>query len=368
MRVAILTRVSTAEQAEADRLSLDAQERAMREKCARLGWTVVSVFTAPGESAYTDDLAARPVLARALLAAERGEFDALMVYDVSRFARDQSLAHQSSGRLRKAGVALFDTMKDTDYTLDRFWFGIEAAVAEHQSHLQGQKVSSAKAERFRLGLHNGDVPFGYTKGATTKDPLVPVPAGAAAIREAFHMRAAGAGYQMIADWLNHEGLRPHSKQGIGLFGVSAVQSLLEQVFYYGIVRFKAETKRGAHEPVITEDEWLRAQAVIRRQRGSNRRVGNHGLLSGLVRCSACGDTLHGSWSKRWAYYVERSRGRGRDCVNTNTRWRVEEPDGAVSSMMEQLFTDRDWHNVTKAVRSCRGSRQCALTSRKNDSA
>ena len=46
MRVAILTRVSTAEQAEADRLSLDAQERAMREKCARLGWTVVSVFTA----------------------------------------------------------------------------------------------------------------------------------------------------------------------------------------------------------------------------------------------------------------------------------------------------------------------------------
>lgn len=94
---------------------------------------------------------------------------------------------------------------------------------------------------------------------------MPVPEEAAAIAEAVRDYAAGAGYTEIARRWNAQGLRPHSRQGHTTFTVSAVQSIIENDFYTGLVHHKGERRRGAHEPIITEGLWLAAQQRVRRQ-------------------------------------------------------------------------------------------------------
>ena len=82
---------------------------------------------------------------------------------------------------------------------------------------------------------------------------MPVPEEAEAIAEAVRDYAAGAGFQEIARRWNAQGLRPHSKQGLTLFTISSVQSVIENDFYAGFVRYKGDRKRGAHEAIITEE-------------------------------------------------------------------------------------------------------------------
>jgi site-specific DNA recombinase len=86
MRAVIYCRVSTKEQTQ--NLSIPTQRRACNEYCARHGLTVAREFVDAGESAKTAD---RPEL-KAMLAYcrhHKGQIQALVVYNVSRFARDR---------------------------------------------------------------------------------------------------------------------------------------------------------------------------------------------------------------------------------------------------------------------------------------
>lgn len=164
MRAAILARVSTAEQAEADRHSLPVQRQMLADYAAREGMELVGAYEIPGESAFTDDLARRPQFGAAISAAERGEFEALLVYDLSRFARDQFLLHDSLRRLRRAGVRLIGVAMGVDYTENPMLAGMEGVFAEASSREHSRRVRHAYARRHELGLPTGDIPFGYRGG------------------------------------------------------------------------------------------------------------------------------------------------------------------------------------------------------------
>ena len=268
---------------------------------------------------------------------------------MSRFARDQSLAHQSARRLAKAGVSLFDAMTDVDYTVERTWFGINAAFAEHTSEVQSKKIKSAKDERFELGLHNGDVPFGYRRQESTRAPLLPVPAEAEAVREVFRMRAANVGYLDIARWLNGQGCEPHSKVGHKRFGTESVRVMIQNPFYYGLVRHRDKMRLGAHEPIVPEREWLSAQPSVRRHTARNSRKSVRAILTGIVSCASCGHSLHVTHGARSAYYRERSSAMSRTCEADGTSWKAAVPDGTVEALLIDMITDRDWHELVGAI-------------------
>jgi hypothetical protein len=117
MRAAILARVSDERQVGEGQMSLANQLAALQGFVASRGWLVVRVFELPGESAYVDDLRLRPLFAGVVEAAERREFDVLVVRDFTRFARSLRVGFDVLWRFQRAGVRLLD-LTGTDYTED----------------------------------------------------------------------------------------------------------------------------------------------------------------------------------------------------------------------------------------------------------
>ncbi len=310
----------------------------LQRYAARERMTVVKTFEIKGESAFSDNINARPEFLAAVEAAERREFDVLLVYDFSRFARSQSVAHSVLLRLRNAGVSLIGA-NGVDYTVEEDLAGMEAVFARRASRELSRRVRDAKAKRFSMGLGNGDVPFGYVSTGTMSPPAV-VREEASHIRAAFLDRAAGTGYTEIARRWNSAELRPHSKRKNEEFTPSAVQSVLENDWYAGFVRHHDERRLGAHEPIITESEWLAAQAVVNRLREP--RTKSPMLLSGLASCEHCDAPIWqvrtGPARHRVAYYRESRRG---GCSSTKM-WRVDLADGKLDWAMSSMTSDEGW--------------------------
>ena len=369
VRVALLARVSTEGQADAERHSMPAQLRAMRVRVEREGWVIARVFEAPGESASTRDLRKRPVLGELVEAARRGEFDLVLFHESSRLARDEELSQWLINELQSLGVRLVEADKPVDYFYSpdgRVHYGIQSVLNAWQSRKHGAQVSKGKREMFEAGLPVGDVPFGYERplreladGTRLRDAsvaLLVVAEEAKFIRRAFEWRLAGIGGQEMAERFNAAGLRPHSKVGNRVFTSSGIESLLDNDFYCGFVRFKGERKVGVHEPVISEELWLSVQQ--RRLTGRMAvRSRNARALSGVATCAGCMGPLWLTYSgnvgdsRRPGYYRETSRLRGRVCANQGTGWRAEDAEAVVSSVISSMALDEAW--VTGVDREAR---------------
>ncbi len=341
MRAAVLHRVSDVRQL--DGLSLDAQRHALSERCAREGWTVVREYVGEGESAFTSDLNKRRTIRDLKADAENHVFDVLLVHDLTRFARDEELGHAIFNVLIRNGVNLVNASSNIDYRTPEghMMLAIELGLGSYTPRKSSFHIKKSKRQRYEMGLHNGDLGFGYTKGTTNKDPGVPVPEEAEAIREAFRDYIAGAGYTEIARRWNALGLVPHSKQGNTVFTASAVQSVIENGFYAGFVGYKGERKRGIHDPIISDDVFLAAQAKVRRHPSHAREPW---MLSGAI-CSECGGPI---WQSRSGtnndklYYREASRVQQRGCPVDGHSWRKELAEAEVDAVVRETVADPGW--------------------------
>ena len=343
MRVALFARVSSDEQAEADRVSLPAQLRVMRERCAREKWDVVRTFEAAGESAFTDDLAKRPTLLSAVAAAEQGEFDLLMVHESSRFARSALLALQVKSRLEKAGVVLLDAAgaMGSRTAESSLMFTVTAGMNEWYSAKLSEHLRKAKEQQFEEGLHLGHPPFGYLR-AGRRRPFAIVPEEAEAVREAFRDYAAGATYTAIARQWTARGLVPRSNDGHTQFTVPAMQSILENRFYAGWVSHKEQWRRGAHEALISDELWQRAQLRVRRRESHATR--NRRLLSGVASCSRCKGPMWLTSRKGGAYwyYREASALRGESCEGAGKMVSASSVEAEFETALLSMTLNRDW--------------------------
>lgn len=342
MRVALFARVSSEEQAGPDKASLSAQLRVMRERCEREGWDVVRVFEAPGESAFTDDLAKRPVLLAAMEAAEAGEFDVLMCHESSRFARNAFLALALRRRLERAGVLLLEAgeLVSTRTAEKGFFQTLNAGMNQFTSEKISEHTRKVKREQWLEGLHLGDPPFGYRRGGPRR-PLEVVPGEAEAVALGFRDYVAGASYTEILSRWNEAGLVPRSKHGHTRFTVPAMQSIFESRVYAGFVSHKGEWRKGAHAAIVSESLWTQAQLRVRRResRDTHRR-----LLSGVGSCLRCEGPLWLTNRKqgRFYYYREASGFRGERCEDAGLMVNAERVEAEFGALVESMTMDRGW--------------------------
>lgn len=116
----------------------------------------------------------------------------------------------------------------------------------------------------------------------------------------------------------------------------------------GFVSHLGQERLGAHEAIVSVEEWERANQRTRRQAHAPRSDYSL-LLAGLAECSACGGPL---WSKafgerrkdgvRRVYYWEPSRVRGRSCAAGGLTWRGDEVDAEVSRAIVTMGADDRW--------------------------
>lgn len=150
------------------------------------------------------------------------------------------------------------------------------------------------------------------------------------------------GTTAIARTLEAEAAPPPRTHG---WSPNALQLILANPAYKGLVRWSGDTHPGLHEPLIDDATFEKAQAILRRRgEDASLRRGNPSdyLLSGLIRCHHCGrayvGTSHGR-SARYTYYACSTRYKYGPARCNGDRLPKERLEEAVLTQLAELYRD-----------------------------
>lgn len=306
MKAAAYARYSTTNQTEN---SIEYQLARIRAYCLESGITLTAVYTDEARSGTNTD---RPGFRAMLDAAARREFDAVVIYDISRGSRDVGDWFTFRRAMLQLGVGVIsasqplgDLTNGNDFLVELLTVGLgQREVMETR-----KKSMDGVAVRARQGAFlGGTPPLGYD---VRNGAYIVNENEAQVVRTIFQMYGDGASYNAILGRLR--GVL--SKRGRPLC-TSTVHSILKNERYVGTYTWcKREIKRfgkwagGAASPravriedtippIVDRDTWDRVQARLSdRKRNAANGAKREYLLSGLIKCEACGGSYVGHTSR-----------------------------------------------------------------------
>jgi site-specific DNA recombinase len=362
-RVCLYTRISTDEDHQPT--SLGTQRERLERYCQAMeDWHIAAAF----EDQATGTTLERPGLQAALDLARQGRIELLLVYRVDRLSRKMRQLAAFCEELDQLGVVLKSATEpfDTGSPAGRMMLQMLGVFAEFEHATIVDRVTAGLERRVREGHWMGRrIPYGYTRDPDSK-ALLPCPVRAPVLRHIFALYTQERqGTTSIARTLEAEGAPPPRQHG---WSPNALQVILANPAYLGLIRWNGELYEGQHEPLIEKDIFEQAQQILaRRFKDATLRRGNPTpfLLSGLVRCHKCGrayvgTSAHGR-NARYTYYACSTRykyGRTRCGGQRLSKDRLERAvlaqlatiyrDGqlindALAQAAEQANTDRPQH-------------------------
>jgi site-specific DNA recombinase len=365
-RAALYLRVSSPGQVNTDYdregLSLPAQRDSGTGKATSKDASVVREYVEAGVSGGS--LVKRKAFRQMLKDIEElQDIDYVIVWSVSRWARNQEDYWAARGLINRAGAKLISVKEpigeDTSYgvTIE----GVMAAVAAGRRLEIAEEVMQGINRKLQVGGLPGRAPLGYLN---IREPL---PQGgevrtvaidetrADLIRWAFETYATGL-YSLndIETLLAARGLRSRGdrRNASKPLNHSSVHKLLSNPFYAGIITYRGKTYTGRHEPLISEDLFDQAQAVLKAHYLSGERDRKHShYLKGSVFCNGCNCRL--TYSRNtgnggtYEYFVCPNRQR-RQC--SQAAQRVESVEAAIEQHYRTVqFSPADRDRVRAAV-------------------
>lgn len=323
LRAALYLRVSTSKQAEQD-VSIPDQRRQGEAYCESRGFDLVETYVEPGASATTDR---RPEFQRMIEAgmAKPSRFDVIVVHSFSRFFRDHFELEFHVRKLAKNGVKLMSiTQEIGDDPVHVMMRQIMALFDEYQSKENAKHTLRAMKENARQGFWNGALPpIGYRlvlaelRGLRAKKKLEIDPLHAETVRLMFRLANTGdgdgpLGVKAIAHYLNSREMFTRSG---GRWGVGTVHQILTRRSYMGVHEFNRIAKGGrvnpdadvitvAVPPLVDPELFDAVQARLKSRRPDRMNpamAGTASLLTGILRCAACGGAMTVMTGKRGRY-------------------------------------------------------------------
>ncbi len=289
----IYLRVSTDEQAN-EGFSLENQKRSCLDYAQMHSYHVKRVFEDGGKSGRSTD---RPAFQELLKLLKESPVEAVIIYKIDRFARNVGDFSNIRKQFKELGIKLLSVSENGDVT-EGLIGNIFASVAEWESEVNGQRTKDALMQKFREGWQPTPPPIGYISigGDRERKTCEPDKYVATIIKELFELYATG-NYSIleIQEWLSDKNIV--SKTGTGL-GHSVICNILNNSFYYGLIRWRGESKIGNHLPIISRDLFDTCQYVLAKHRNflMRRRVHDF-LLRGFVYCGECGQRYTAEWHK-----------------------------------------------------------------------
>ncbi len=305
-RAVIYLRVSSAGQVHTDYdpegLSIPAQREACQRYAERLGATVIREYVEPGVSAGS--LIKRAAFRRMIEeTGERRDVDYVIVWSVSRWAREQEDHWVARGMVKRAGAKLLSVKEpigeETSHGI--MLEGVMAAVAAGRRIEISEEVRRGIKRKIEVGGTHGLAPIGYLN---TREPLpqggevrtvIVDPERAPIIQWAYETYATGL--YSIADMallLEARGLRTRGnrRRGPQPLSIGRVHELLTSPYYVGNVIHRGHIYDGRHPRLVSQELFDKVQAVIACHRASGERDRKHQhYLKGTIRCGTCGSRL-----------------------------------------------------------------------------
>ncbi|MBM3861086.1 MAG: recombinase family protein [Verrucomicrobia bacterium] len=312
MKAVIYIRVSSEEQVK--NLSLETQRRECERFCERNGWSVAKVFTEEGESAATMD---RPQL-QAMLAYchdNSGSVGAVVVYNLSRFARNTSDHLAVRMKLSEYGVSLRSVSEPIEETsTGKFFETIMAAVAELDNNMRSDRTVAGMKMAVEKGRWPFNAPIGYrrVRNAKNEPTLEHDPQRAPLIHHAFKLYATGQyTKQQVLTKVTAMGLRTVQGNNVAL---TTFVRVLANPIYTGKLNVQAWEQKGDGNftPIVSEELYDRVQLIAQGRKtntpATHLRDNPLFPLRGSIRCQCCGSLLtgynaRGKTGQHYAYYA-----------------------------------------------------------------
>ncbi len=285
----------------------------LTDTAAARGWLVTASYMDAAISGQS--MANRPGLLNAIAAAERGEFDVLLVEDEDRLARDEEHQWHVYNRLGAVGVSI-STLATLQ--VSRIQVALKSFMAAEYIQVLSQKTKRGMSSNALKGLATGSRLYGYVSRPGGEIEIVPDQAEV--IREIFVLYAdQKLTPRAIADHLNQRSIPSPSGR---LWSASSItgsaqraNGVLHSEIYagvkvYGRVEMRKDRQTGKkltickppedhvridvpHLAIIDRPLWDRAQArLISRRNVDPAQLVNlrrrPGLLTGLLKCGRCG--------------------------------------------------------------------------------
>lgn len=306
--------------------TLARHEKALLDLAKRLSLNVTEIYR---EVVSGDTIAARPMMRRLLSEVEQGIWSGVLVMEVERLARGDTMDQGKVAQTFKFAETLIITPMKTynpndEYDEEYFEFGLYMSRREYKTinrRLQRGRVASVNEGKF-IG---SQTPYGYDKKRVDKGKgymLVPNPDEADVVKLIYDLYAYGElqpdgtrkrlGYRLIAKKLNE--LNMPTRNG-GKWYVYIVNHILTNPVYMGkirwgkrpqIVKMSNGTQQvtrprvkeekvalvadGLHEPLVSREVFdlvqkLRLEKEYLPLRGSYK-IKNP--LAGILTCKLCG--------------------------------------------------------------------------------
>lgn len=284
-RYALYARKST-ESEERQVQSIDDQVRLAHELAARHGLPLACTITESMSAKETG----RPAFNRLLAQVERGEVQGLLAWHPDRLSRNELDAARLTYLVRKGRLNL----RFVNYHFDPSPEGImmlQMALSQSQyfsSKLSKDVLRGMDSKRAK-GWFPHRAPEGYLNDLELHT-VVADPDRFPLIRQGWEMLLTGAySIQQIIDALNAKGYRTKKRKnsGGGPLSRSSGYKIFTSVFYTGQFQTRGLIHAGGHPPMITQDEYERAQTYIGR-RGKQHAQTREFAYSSLMRCARCG--------------------------------------------------------------------------------
>lgn len=371
MRVALYARVSSERQAEKD-LSIPAQLKALRDYAAKNGWDVVQEFIDAAESART---ANRPEFQRMIALAKKKpqQFSAILVWKLSRFARNREDSILYKSLLRKHGVQLVSLSEPVDESpAGRLLEGVIEVIDEFYSANLAQDALRGMKENASRGFCNGGTPpYGYRHervriGTQLKSKLTLEPQEASIVKRMFDLCLSGLGLLQIAKTLNQEG---SLTRGGNPWNKTVIHYMLRNETHVGTLVFnkgsakQLDSKAGneciriehAHPAIVSAKTFQRVQAMLHERSPKvthPKFLASDYLLSGLAYCGFCHCKLIGCSAKsgRFHYYAcQRVLKRGRSSCRGGFIPRAKLEAAVLERLRERVLTEANLTSLVELV-------------------
>ena len=354
------------------------------EYCARNDITVSPSHSYADEALSGTNTEDRVEFLKMLGAASNKEFEAVIIYDITRGSRDVGdwfNFRKTMSKLNIKVIAVEDKLGDILNPNDFLVELINVGIGQHAVLTTRQKSMDGVAVKAKDGVFlGGYAPLGYD---VVNQEYVINESEAATIRIIFNMYAAGESYRAILERI--KGAK--GKRGKPLGG-NSLNSILKNERYIGIyswnkrhIKKMREWAGGGLNPngvrienkipaIIDLETWERVQ---RRMNENTKKATNKAkreyLLTGLIECGCCGATYVGHTStnkKGYEYkaYICGNKYRTRTCKAKNGNANILE-EFVIMNLLE-YFGTMDFEAEAQKIADMVNAASADLTNEKKE--
>lgn len=290
--------------------TLAEHERQLRALCKERGITVSETYR---ELVSGESIAERHEFQRVLEKVKDPGCSGIVCHAIDRLGRGDPMEYGyvlSTLRFNGCSIVTPTRTYDTANPSDLQQLKLQMFVANVEFDHIRERLKDGSRRAVERGCYIGShAPFGYDKCKLDNTPTLKPNAEAEAVRLMYELACSGLDKGKIARRLNADGIK--TKNG-KLWTAARVGATLANPIYKGLLRWgryrvaqhsenglivkrreagECSLHMGIHEPLVTEDEWDRANALAFEPVPIQRSHIIKNPLAGIIKCGLCGRAM-----------------------------------------------------------------------------